>query len=237
MAYLIVGLWLIAGLRFGIWNHGMLWCVPMFMFMFLIYYSVSALAGLIWKSPVLSVVVTVMFYVSCQTVGTIKEAIENLALNEWRIVKLADADGTLIAVRENGVVEAWDGPKREWQRVDEPGDGQRRADDRRALLSCRRRGKFCSAKAFKIRSASAASESRSLGSAQQGWNLRDGPALPGGTSTFLVEHDGRLLAVAADNMYRLQGDPAPAKDQIKVFGMPLPFTGGGDSARRWPTRA
>src|SRR5437868_7976455 len=31
---LLVGLWLIAGTRLGIWNTGMLWCIPIFLFMF-----------------------------------------------------------------------------------------------------------------------------------------------------------------------------------------------------------
>ncbi|MEX2173940.1 MAG: ABC transporter permease, partial [Pirellulaceae bacterium] len=65
VSLLLVGLWLIAGLRFGIWNRGMLWCIPIFLFMFLIYYAVSALAGLIWKSAVVSVIVTVVFWVAC----------------------------------------------------------------------------------------------------------------------------------------------------------------------------
>ena len=52
-------LWLIAGLRFGIWNQGILMCIPIFMFLFSIYYSVSALTGIIWKSAVVSVVLSI----------------------------------------------------------------------------------------------------------------------------------------------------------------------------------
>ena len=42
-----VGLWLISGLRFGVWSPRILWCVPLFMFLFATYYVVSALAGLV----------------------------------------------------------------------------------------------------------------------------------------------------------------------------------------------
>ena len=44
-SYLIGGLWLLAGWRFGVWNHRLLLCAPIFLFLFMIYYSVSALAG------------------------------------------------------------------------------------------------------------------------------------------------------------------------------------------------
>ena len=42
--YLIGGMWLIAGLRFDIWSGRLLLCVPVFLFLFVIYYSVSALS-------------------------------------------------------------------------------------------------------------------------------------------------------------------------------------------------
>ena len=43
--YLIGGMWLIAGLRFDIWSGRLLLCIPVFLFLFVIYYSVSALTG------------------------------------------------------------------------------------------------------------------------------------------------------------------------------------------------
>jgi ABC-type transport system involved in multi-copper enzyme maturation permease subunit len=58
---LIVGLWLIVGVRFDIWNAGMLTCIPVFLFMFLVYYAVSALTGLVWKSAIISVVIRSCF--------------------------------------------------------------------------------------------------------------------------------------------------------------------------------
>ncbi|MFO0922858.1 MAG: hypothetical protein U0905_10260 [Pirellulales bacterium] len=42
IAYLLLGLYLIAGMRLGIWNAGLLVCIPVFVFIFMIFYSVSA---------------------------------------------------------------------------------------------------------------------------------------------------------------------------------------------------
>ncbi len=62
--YLIGGMWLIAGLRFDIWSGRLLLCIPVFLFLFVIYYSVSALTGVIWRNAIVSVCCTILFWVS-----------------------------------------------------------------------------------------------------------------------------------------------------------------------------
>ncbi len=57
---LIVGLYLIAGLRLDLWNARLLFCIPVSVFSFAVYYSISLVAGLRWRSPILSIGVTVM---------------------------------------------------------------------------------------------------------------------------------------------------------------------------------
>ncbi|HAY80118.1 MAG TPA: hypothetical protein DCY79_09975, partial [Planctomycetaceae bacterium] len=63
--YLIVGIWLIFGMRLGMWNHSILWCIPILLFQFIVYYSVSAWAAVQWKSPIVSVVITFLFWLAC----------------------------------------------------------------------------------------------------------------------------------------------------------------------------
>ena len=58
---LVVGLWLIAGLRLDIWNLRILWCIPVAVFLFAVFFSVSVLAGLRWRSAILSIGVTCIF--------------------------------------------------------------------------------------------------------------------------------------------------------------------------------
>src|SRR5690606_3275462 len=71
-AFLHGGLWLIAGLRFGIWNAGLLYSIPVFVFVFAIYYSVSAAAAMIWRNAVVSIVCAILFWAMCFTVGVAK---------------------------------------------------------------------------------------------------------------------------------------------------------------------
>lgn len=229
VAYLVGGLWLIMGTRFGIWNQGMLWCIPIFMFMFLIYYSVSALCGLVWKSPVISVVMTVIFWAVCFGVGTIKGIMEGLLLDQARIVKIAKADETLVGVTEAGIVQVWDAGEQGWRQVYEPNgrgggvptiDGPlHHAGSGQLLFGQGYRNPFGFAgQRITLRVARAA----------DGWTLREGPALPSGTAKILLEPDGALLAISSDNVYRLKGNPAPQEKPVKVFGFTVPFTGGGE---------
>ena len=70
----------------------MLGCIPIFLFMFLIYYAVSALTGLIWKSRIMSVVLTVLFYIVCWLVDTTHELAGALVIDQHRISRVAEAD-------------------------------------------------------------------------------------------------------------------------------------------------
>lgn len=54
--FFFVGIWLFLGMRMGFWNARLLFYVPSFIGIFAIYYSASAIAGLLWRSPIVSVV-------------------------------------------------------------------------------------------------------------------------------------------------------------------------------------
>ena len=68
---LFLGIWLWLGLGFEVWDRAMLLSIPLYVLVFAIYFSVSALVGLIWRSPILSVIVTLLFWVTCFSVGAL----------------------------------------------------------------------------------------------------------------------------------------------------------------------
>ena len=68
-AYILGGLWLVVGLRHGIWYHSLAMCIPVFLVVFAVYYAVSALAGVIWRNTIVSVVVTFLFWGICWVPG------------------------------------------------------------------------------------------------------------------------------------------------------------------------
>ena len=107
-AYFIGGLWLVLGLRFGLWNERLLLAIPLYLFLFAIYYGVSALAGIVWRNAIVSVVMAVLFWFVCWTLGTATQLVENLSLNPRRLVTIVPAGDELIAVNSQGDVFRWD---------------------------------------------------------------------------------------------------------------------------------
>ncbi|HEY5312613.1 MAG TPA: ABC transporter permease, partial [Pirellulales bacterium] len=101
-AWLIGGIWLILGVRFDLWNPRLLLCIPLYLFLFAIYYAVSALAGVIWKNAIVSVVLTVLFWFVCWSVGTTKNVLETIFVNPQRIVKIVPAGDALLAGQRSG---------------------------------------------------------------------------------------------------------------------------------------
>ena len=182
VTFLIVGLWLIAGLRFDIWNHGMLWCIPVFLFMFLIYYAVSAVTGLIWKSA--------------DHLGRGHRAVldrllrrrsdarrdAGAVLDQQRITRMVEADGTL----------AWPSPKPAAAGLGRGGhaSGAHVRAARRAGHSHARRSVLSRAEQATGRRSGLSQSVRlrvqrislRVAGEADGWKLRDGPSVPSGTA-------------------------------------------------------
>ncbi|MEQ1829933.1 MAG: ABC transporter permease [Pirellula sp.] len=113
--YLLIGLYLYAGTRLDIWNIGILWCIPLFIFMFMIFYSVSALVGLIWKNPIICVVVTAVFWGLCFGVGLIHLYFD-ITLNIQNQVQRVYAVGdTPMVGTQQGHLQFWNEDGKAWK--------------------------------------------------------------------------------------------------------------------------
>ena len=226
VSLLIGGLWLIAGVRFGIWNQGMLWCIPIFLFMFLIYYAVSALAGLVWKSAVISVIVTVVFWLACFVVDLAKFGLD-VVIEPQRISRIVQAGDDLIVINDSFEMELWDEKAGEWRPVHRPTENRGiptidgpyyHAPTKQLLVGQGFRDPFgFMGQRITLRA----------GKAIDGWALRSGPAVPSGTGSLLVAYDGAVLAVASDNVYRLRGNPAAGTMSLRLPFASVPLGGGG----------
>jgi len=125
--YFIAGLWLIAGARFGVWAPRLFLCVPIILFLFSVYYSVSALAAVLWRNAIVSIVLTILFWLLCFSVGTLKnDVLEPFWINPQRLVKLVPAGQSLLAVTEPGEVQEWASRGSQWEEVFSPPDPPQR---------------------------------------------------------------------------------------------------------------
>ncbi|MSR57274.1 MAG: ABC transporter permease [Planctomycetaceae bacterium] len=219
-AQFIVGLWLIMGLRFEMWNGRILLCIPIFLFLFAIYYSVSALAGVVWRNAIVSVVVSILFWVSCFVVGFTKGLIEQLGINPNRIVKIIPAGEALLGVNEQGLTREWKAESTSWQEVfssatQRAGPGGLMVPqpllgpiydpqgDRLLAIQTPPRGGF---------SLFGPSPTLHVGLRAEGWKRTKGPNPPAGATGLFVNGKGEVLVVGASAVYRLTVDPEGAVD-------------------------
>ncbi|MAI35146.1 MAG: hypothetical protein CBE00_11245 [Planctomycetaceae bacterium TMED240] len=114
---LVVGLYLVAGLRLDIWNARLLWCIPVSVFLFSVFYSVSVLAGMRWRSPILAIGVTTMFGGFCFVVGIIGEVFDGFVTGPARIQSIAVVgDVTFASTQGNGLIR-FDKDANEWVEI------------------------------------------------------------------------------------------------------------------------
>jgi hypothetical protein len=121
-SFLNIGLWLIVGLRFGIWNSGLLWAIPVFVFVFAVYYSVSTAAAMVWRSAIVSIIVAVLFWAACFTVGFSRNYLEKWWLDVARTAAIMPAGEDLLVTNWAGVWSRWDEDANQFTEVIRGGD-------------------------------------------------------------------------------------------------------------------
>jgi|GEM_PF-368086 len=110
----LLGLWLLLWMRFDLWRPNLLWCIPLYVFLFAIYFSVSALAGAIWRNPTVSLILVVVFWAIVTTSGVIHSWAENIYIRSQRIIELASAGDQVFMVDGSRNYHRWDDASSSW---------------------------------------------------------------------------------------------------------------------------
>jgi ABC-type transport system involved in multi-copper enzyme maturation permease subunit len=234
--YFVVGLWLIMGLRFGLWNNALLLCIPLFLFLFVVYYSVSAFAGVLWKNAIVSVVVTILFWAACFSVGTAKVVIEQLFVAPTRIVSIVPTADGLLGLNQSGEFVQWQSGA--WESVMKSNRGGGPPGAGPSVI-----GPVYDPAQKRLLYLEPPSHHRFniLGPGPQlqmvtwsggAWKRETGPAPPTGTSWLFRRPDGEILVVATSGVYRLDetGEHRPAK----LLGITIPLGGTGPYVAQGP---
>jgi len=234
-AFLNVGLWLIVGLRFGTWNSGLLWAIPVFVFVFAVYYSVSTVAAVIWRSAVVSIVISILFWAMCFTVGIIKTAVEGAFLDQRRAAAVVPAGESLLITRANGAGYEWRPATHEWTGVFEgPPQGPMglgggfswmgpvydERHDRLVALLMPPAVPWLRLPARLI-----------VAERANDWKRVEGPPAPGDTNTLLLDPDGNIIVAGVRGVFRFAGDPAKPVSNVELFGIRLPAPSGNTFER------
>lgn len=116
-ALLVTGLWAVLGLRLHVWRHELLWCIPIYVFLFAVYFSVSAVAGLIWRNSVVALVVVLMFWIGLFTINATRTLLEQNVIKARRIVELIPGGSETFAVDGSQAVLRWDSARQDWTEI------------------------------------------------------------------------------------------------------------------------
>lgn len=229
-AYFAVALWLLLGTRLGVWDARLLSAVPMYAFVFAIYYSVTAIAGLIYRNTVVAVVAGILFWTMCFGLGLIKVyGMDPFVVQPTRIHRLVPAGDSLLAVRTNGV-DQWDAEARKWtpvyqsqQEINSPFNvtwpqfGPLYDAEHDQLVS------------VQIGAFRGAETSLSVGPRSALWPRTRGTALPSGAVGMMLDRESRVVVVTLDGIHRSTRNVALTEEAPKVLGFSVPWGSGAGS--------
>lgn len=112
---LVGGVWLLLGTRLGIWEHKLLLCIPVYVFLFSVYYAVSATAGLVWRNAVVALVLVVVFWLILFIVGVVKAALDQNVFKPASITEIVPDGDRLFAVNGSRQLLLYNSATREWE--------------------------------------------------------------------------------------------------------------------------
>jgi hypothetical protein len=225
---LLGGLWLIAGWRLDCWNAGLWTCIPVFLFMFLVYYAVSALAGVVWKSPVISVGLTIFFWLVCFAIDLSHDLLNDLAVRPQRIRQIAAAEDTLLTRTESGVLQLWDATQQDWQVLRVPGRAGRNLPLTGGLVYHAPTQSLLLVEGLQTPLGPLGRMTLYVARAEDAWRPKEGPLLPSSTVGLVLTSDQQVLAYGQEGLFRLQGSPTSTGRSLSLLGLNVPLGGGAE---------
>jgi len=233
-AYFVAGMYLVAGWRFDLWIPRLFWCIPVFLFMFVVFYSVCSLAGVLSRNTIVAIVLTIVFWGFGWTVVLVKTVMEGVALNPNRVVTLVPAGDTWFGNTERGQLKEWNGTA--WddvfqgagdrQRPPVPGLSPRLVGPVYSAVDQRLYGVLLpppqGRRGFRLL---APTVNLQFAGPDDAWARQEGPAAPAGVRQLFLNAQNQLLAVATDGVFRLdiaEGQTLSRKTAKFVFLGPNP---------------
>src|SRR5690606_4673046 len=100
------------GWRLGYWEPRLLWMVPVYVFMFSVYYTVSAASAVVWRSTMMAIINGFLFFLVCFSIGTSQWWLQQTVVERQKVVQIIPAGDQLLVTNEGGVVNAWNAEDR-----------------------------------------------------------------------------------------------------------------------------
>ncbi len=113
-SYLFAGIWFLLGIRIGYWETAILLSIPVYVFAFAIYFSVSTLVGVLYRNTIVSIFLTLVFWGVCFGVGTVYYRFKSSA-KAMEIVNVIEAKDDVFQVDRMAVPYRYDLESNQWQ--------------------------------------------------------------------------------------------------------------------------
>ena len=238
--YLFIGIYLLMGSRWGFWEPRLLWCIPVYTFVFAVYYSVAALAALVWRNMIVSIIVANVFWAFCFSIGSSIWFLEG-SLNKVRLRKVIPAGEAMIAVDCTNTPLIWNEELHKWS----PGLLSRELRNLRQVIAVvgqmPARGPIYDAAGKQAVGVqiSLKSGQQLIGSGKEAdkFAYKEGPVSPASALLLLNEPTGEPLLATGQGLYRLKGDLSSTADEVKFLGFKVPLLGSGPLKEVGPTPA
>jgi len=120
---LVTGIWFLLGIRLEMWRPDLLWCIPLYVFLFSIYFSVSALAGAIWRNAIVSLILVVVFWLSVTLIGVAQNSMNEFIVKARQVSGISANGGQVFAVDGGRTVYRWDTEIGDWMAVPQADGG------------------------------------------------------------------------------------------------------------------
>ena len=111
---LVTGIWLLLGIRLDMWRPELLWCIPLYVFLFSIYFSVSALAGAIWRNAIVSLILVIVFWLGVTLIGVAQNTMDEFIVKARRVSEISANGGEIFAVDGGRMLHRWDKKTNDW---------------------------------------------------------------------------------------------------------------------------
>ena len=210
---LVTGIWLLLGIRMDTWQHALLWCIPVYVFLFMLYYSISAVAGAIWRNAVVALAMVVLFWVGLQIVGVTKETLEERLVRKLGIKEIMVAGESLITVNGQRDAFIWNEAVSGWEKIFEESSNNLYGIVGRFMASGTRFVPVYDAKNDRIlalhmmlsRFGGFGAPELIAGYSEDDWERVTLGRVPDITGTILVGGDGRILLPSSRRIHQYVG--------------------------------
>lgn len=225
---LVVGVWLILGIRMDSWNHRLLWCIPIYVFLFMIYYSVSAVCGVIWKNSIVSLTVVVLFWLFIVVVGITRDNLHRSLIQERGIREIAMAGQDIFTVDGQQQTWLWNPELNNWEEVFSPPSNRMNDLIRRFRLGGQIRfapiydaeqDRIIAIQANQSPFGGMTSPDLVIGEPQNDWDRKSLGRIPSVTSVMLPNNAGQFLLLSQDQILRFDDRPEQKKNAAASGGL------------------